>query len=79
MINGVSVALPVIQTGLGSEKTVVTKMGKGNIQVKGLFSLNTELKSSQNSCQYGNYCCPVIRSCTFRLTISIAICCNDVC
>lgn len=50
MINGVSVALPVIQTGLGSEKTVVTKMGKGNIQVKALFGLNTELKSSQNSC-----------------------------
>lgn len=44
MINGVSVALPVIQTGLGSEKTVVTKMGKGNIQVKGLFSL--ELNSN---------------------------------
>lgn len=43
MINGVSVALPVIQTGLGSEKTVVTKMEKGNIQVKELLGINTEV------------------------------------
>lgn len=43
MINGISVALPVIQTGLGSEKTVVTKMEKGNIQVKGLLGINTDV------------------------------------
>lgn len=50
MINGLSVALPVIQTGLGSEKTVVTKVEKGNTQV---------MDTSQNSCQYANYYCPV--------------------
>lgn len=44
MINGVSVALPVIQMGLGSEKTVVTKTEKENIQVKrGLLGFDTEV------------------------------------
>lgn len=79
MMNGVSAALPVIQTGLGSEKTVVTKMGKENIQVNGVFSLNTEFKSSKSNYQYANYCYAAISSCIVRLTISISICCNDVC
>lgn len=48
-INGVFAPLPVIQMGLESENTVVTKTGKENMQVNGLFSPNRELKSLNNS------------------------------